>query len=461
MQKNDELTLEITDTGIDGEGIGRADGIPFFVKDAVIGDLVKVKIVKMKKTYGYARLQEIIRPSEFRTEPRCALYRQCGGCQIQVLSYPKQLEFKQNKVENNLKRIGGFDHVPMEPIIGMEEPYQYRNKAQFPVGTDKSGNIVTGFYAGRSHHIVPTRDCPVGAPVNKAVLDAVVGFMEAFQIPAYEEETGTGLIRHILIRYGYCTGEIMVCLIINGTSVPESQNLIKRLCAIDGMTSITVNSNTARTNVILGKTTKLLWGKPYITDYIGTLKYQISPVSFFQINSVQTEKLYDVVKSYAGLTGTETVWDLYCGIGTISLYLAAGAAHVFGVEIIPEAIEDACRNAELNGISNAEFYVGKAEEVLPDYYRNEMAAGRKASADVIVLDPPRKGCDKTLLDTVLAMSPDRIVYVSCDSATLARDLKVLCADDYRLEKVRAVDQFCHTVHVETVILMTRCGKNDK
>lgn len=455
MQKNDELILKIEDMGVDGAGIGKSDGMTFFVKDAVIGDVVRAKIIKLKKTYGYARLMELLEASADRVEPNCPYYRQCGGCQIQALSYEKQLEFKENKVRNNLERIGGFTKIPMEPIVGMDEPYHYRNKAQFPVGTDKEGHIVTGFYAGRTHTIIPNRDCALGLPVNREILDIVIDFMEKYHISTYDEKTGKGLVRHVLIRCGFSSQEKMVCLIINGKSLPHGEKLVEALRKIDGMTSISLNCNTERTNVILGHKTIVLWGQEYITDQIGDISYEISPVSFYQVNPVQTEKLYGLALEYADLHGEETVWDLYCGIGTISLFLAQKAKQVYGVEIIPQAIENAKRNAVKNGIENAEFFVGKSEEVLPEFYEKEAAAGRKAYADVIVVDPPRKGCDEKLLDTIVKMAPDRVVYVSCDSATLARDLKILCEQGYELKRVRAVDQFCHTVHTETVVLLSK------
>lgn len=457
MQKNDELILKIEDMGVDGAGIGKSDGMTFFVKDAVIGDVVRAKIIKLKKTYGYARLMELLEASADRVEPNCPYYRQCGGCQIQALSYEKQLEFKENKVRNNLERIGGFTKIPMEPIVGMDEPYHYRNKAQFPVGTDKEGHIVTGFYAGRTHTIIPNRDCALGLPVNREILDIVIDFMEKYHISAYDEKTGKGLVRHVLIRCGFSSKEKMVCLIINGKSLPHGEKLVEALRKIDGMTSVSLNCNTERTNVILGHKTIVLWGQEYITDQIGDISYEISPVSFYQVNPVQTEKLYGLALEYADLHGEETVWDLYCGIGTISLFLAQKAKRVYGVEIIPQAIENAKRNAVKNGIENAEFFVGKSEEVLPEFYEKEAAAGRKAYADVIVVDPPRKGCDEKLLDTIVKMAPDRVVYVSCDSATLARDLKILCEQGYELKRVRAVDQFCHTVHTEAVCCLHRAN----
>lgn len=457
MKKNDEFVVKIEDMAVGGEGIGKVDGIALFIKDALIGDTVRAKVMKMKKQYGFARMMEVIEPSKWRVEPKCAFHRQCGGCQIQALSYEKQLEFKQNKVLGNLKRIGGFDidKLCVEPIVGMEDPYHYRNKAQFPIGTDKEGHIVTGFYAGRTHQIIPNRDCALGVSVNQEILDIILGIMEEKQIAAYDEETGKGLVRHVLIRYGFTTKEIMVCIIINGKKLPHAECFVEALTQIEGMTSITLNHNTKQTNVIMGDEITLLWGQDYITDYIGDIKYQISPLSFYQVNPVQTKKLYGLALEYADLKGEETVWDLYCGIGTISLFLAQKAKKVYGVEIIPQAIENAKNNAVINGIENAEFFVGKAEDILPEFYEKEAAAGRKAYADVIVVDPPRKGCDSVLLDTILKMQPERVVYVSCDSATLARDLKILCEKDYEIAKVCAVDQFCHTTHTEAVVKLVR------
>lgn len=472
MNKNDCFKLKITDMGVDGEGIGKYDGMTFFVKDALIGDEILARALKLKKNYGYARVEEILTPSPYRVEPKCPIHRQCGGCQIQALSYQKQLEFKGEKVRNNLLRIGGFseeelDQV-MEPTVGMDEPYRYRNKAQFPVGKDKEGNLITGFYASRTHSIIPVTDCLLGVSENEEILLAVKNYMQKNHIEPYDEKTGKGLIRHVLIRFGFTTKEIMVCLIINGTKLPNQKDLIDALTKIDGMTSISFNVNTRNTNVILGDRTECIWGQAYITDYIHLRKgkdftitdtaiaYQISPQSFYQVNPEQTEKLYSLALEYAGLTGQESVWDLYCGIGTISLFLAQKAKQVYGVEIVPQAIEDARNNASINGITNAEFFVGKAEEVLPEFYESHKGKDDTMSRpDVIVVDPPRKGCDRLCLDTILKMQPARVVYVSCDSATLARDLRILCDGGYELKKVRPVDQFAHTGHVETVILLSR------
>lgn len=517
LKKDMELELTIEDMGVDGEGIGKAEGIALFVKDAVLGDLVRVKIMKMKKNYGYARLLEVLKPSPYRVEPKCAYHRQCGGCQIQAVDYAQQLKFKENKVRNNLKRIGGFwvdevadrkvageriaeggvikkgevekggvgkGKIVVNPVIGMDKPYFYRNKAQFPIGTDKEGKIVTGFYASRSHNIIPNRKCYLGVEVNEKILDIVISFMEEYGISAYDEVTGKGLVRHVLIRFGFTTKEIMVCLVVNGRKLPYAEILAARLGEVEGMTSITLNVNEKNTNVILGDEVILLWGQEYITDYIGGIRYQISPLSFYQVNPVQTEKLYGTALEYAGLTGKETVWDLYCGIGTISLFLAQKAKQVYGVEIVAPAIEDARNNARINGIENVEFFVGKAEEVLLEFYEKGLRSekgrteGRNKRTeekglgdreqegdkvkreemlhpDVIVVDPPRKGCDEKCLETIVKMKPERVVYVSCDSATLARDLKFLCEWGYEVKKVQPVDMFPHTGHVETVCLLTR------
>ncbi|MBO5335563.1 MAG: class I SAM-dependent RNA methyltransferase [Lachnospiraceae bacterium] len=522
FKKNDYVTVTIEDIGSDGEGIGKVDGFTLFIKDAVIGDTVEAKIIKSKKHYAYARLEKVITPSPFRVEPKCAYHRQCGGCQIQALSYEKQLEFKQQKIRNNLIRIGGFspEYIDerMEPIVGMDEPFHYRNKAQYPVGTDKEGNVITGFYAGRTHTIIANTNCHLGVKENQEILEVILDYMRRNKVSAYDETTGEGLVRHILIRSGFTSGEIMVCLVINkdmtrrrasgalnlardihGDSancndefLPNQGELLSKLAEIKGMTSISVSINIEKTNVIMGKEIHTLWGSDTISDTIhvrdmqkegypftgDALTFHISPLSFYQVNPVQTEKLYSLALEYAGLTGKETVWDLYCGIGTISLFLALKAKEVCGVEIIPQAIDDARANAKRNGIENATFYVGKAEEVLPEFYErkalgNVSARGDSGKSDsqdagdsflhpdVIVVDPPRKGCDDACLSTMLKMKPERIVYVSCDSATLARDLKVLCDGGYEVKRVRGVDQFGMTVHTECVIMMQYCGKEKK
>lgn len=486
-KKNVCVTVTIEDMSSEGEGIGKTDGFTLFVKDTVIGDVAEVKIVKAKKHYAYARLEKLIKPSPHRVEPVCPTYRPCGGCQLQVLSYEQQLLFKQRKVHNNLIRIGGFEenfiHRVMEPIVGMEHPFHYRNKAQYPIGMDKEGHPVAGFYAGRTHNIIPNIDCSLGVSENKEILRIILDYMKEYNVSAYDETTGEGLLRHVLIRKGFASGELMVCLIINLRSngkscdfLPHQEELLRRLTQISGMTSISVSLNAEPGNVIMGKEIHTLWGSSAISDtirvrdmrktgypYTGEeLIFHISPLSFYQVNPLQTEKLYSLVLEYAELTGRETVWDLYCGIGTISLFLAGHAKRICGVEIIPQAIEDARENAKRNGIANAEFFVGKAEEVLPDFYeRLERETKGEPSEeedllhpDVIVVDPPRKGCDEACLNTMIKMQPERIVYVSCDPATLARDLRVLCDGGYEIRRVRPVDMFGNSVHVETVCLLS-------
>jgi len=456
-KKNDTVTLDIIDIGQDGAGVGRTDdGYTLFVKDTVPGDRVEAKIMKAKKNYGYGRLSRILLSSEDRVEPPCPTARQCGGCQLQMMSYPAQLAMKEQKVESDLRRIGNFQNVSIEKIVGMDSPYHYRNKAIFPVGTDRNGKPVAGFYAGRTHTIIPNTDCMLGCPENHEILEKVLGWMRKNHIPAYDEQTGRGLLRHVLIRKGFATGEIMICLIINGIEVPARRDLIQSLEAVPGMTGITFSSNTKRTNVIMNGPVKAIWGKEYITDILRSSKYgiqvwyQISPASFYQVNPIQTQRIYEKVLDLADLTGKEIVMDLYCGIGTISLFLAQRAKRVIGVEIVDRAVKDARKNAEINGIDNAEFYSGKAEEVVPAIYERE-----GIRADVAVVDPPRKGCDEMLLQTLISMQPEKIVYVSCDPATLARDLRVLADHGFVLQFVQPYDQFSNTVHVETVVLMSR------
>lgn len=497
-KKNDLVTIEIRDISHEGEGIGKIDGYPFFVKDTVIGDKAQIRVTMVKKNYAYGRLEKVLEPSACRREPACPFHRQCGGCQIQAMDYAAQLRFKEDKIRNNLIRIGGFapaliDQI-MEPVVGMDDPFHYRYKAQYPVGTDREGNPVAGFYAGRTHNIIANTQCLLGVEENQEILEIVLEYMRREHVPSYDESTGKGLIRHVLIRKGFSTGELMVCLVINRRDAPPEGQAVKsrrrggktskagkegskepqrylpaqepltwRLAAIPGMTSISVSINTENTNVIMGSEVHTIWGKDRITDVIHMrdsvhafrptgeeITFSISPLSFYQVNPSQMERLYALALEYAQLAGTETVWDLYCGIGTISLFLAKRAKQVYGVEVIPGAIEDARRNADRNGIHNAEFFVGRAEEVLPEKYERE-----GIRADVIVVDPPRKGCDGACLETMLRMAPERIVYVSCDSATLARDLRVLCDGGYEIRRVRGVDLFGQTVHTECVVGMQR------
>ncbi len=476
--KNDCVELTIEDIGVSGEGIGKVDGYTLFVKDTVIGDVVRVKIMKAKKNYGYARLMDIIKPSKDRVEPACPIARQCGGCQIQAMNYNAQLKYKQKLVKDNLLRISGLTEgvdYEMCEILGMDTPFRYRNKAQYPVGEDKDGNIVMGFYAGHTHSIIacPDDDCMLGHSDNAFILNAVKEWMKEYRVRAYNENIHKGTVRHVLVRTGYHTDEVMVCLVTKKMLRKEAvDGLVKAIQKLKlNVASLVVNINKEDTNVILGKECITLYGRPYIEDYIGDIKFQISPLSFYQVNPKQTEVLYNKALEFAGLKGNESVWDMYCGIGTISLFLAKKAGKVYGVEIVPQAIEDAKNNAKINNIDNAEFFVGKAEEVVPAFYKKQTGVQSDNDStdskeydmtrpDVVVVDPPRKGCDKKLLDTIVSMTPDRIVYVSCDSATLARDLKLLVEYGYKVEKVQPVDQFGNTVHVETVVLLSQQKPDD-
>ena len=474
--KNLIVPVTIEDISDTGEGIGHIDGFTLFVSRAIPGDTVRARILKAKKTYAIAKTEEILTPAPGRVVPECPVAGSCGGCQLSYLSYESQLALKQKKVEDCIRRIGGFADVPVLPIIGMEEPRAYRNKGQFPVGpaqgvkaisgdtakvfsaetaakaakVSTKADVSIGFYAGHSHRIVPTSCCGMLWPGHEEILAAVREFFSTSGATPYDEETGQGLVRHVLMRKGFATGEIVVCLVVNGTKIPKPELLWERLQTVPGVVGLCLNVNREKTNVILGDRLIPLFGKASVTDRIGDVTFEISPMSFYQVNPVQTKVLYDTALAYAGLTGEETVWDLYCGIGTISLFLARSAKKVYGVEIVPEAIENAKENARTNGITNAEFYVGAAEEVFPRLVKEDPAIG----ADAIVVDPPRKGCDAVLIETMLSMAPARIVYVSCDPATLARDLKLLAAGGYRIERVQPVDQFPGSVHVETVCLLT-------
>ena len=379
-------------------------------------------------------------------ETVCSVAKKCGGCRYQGVSYQEQLRRKQRITEGLLKKFG-----KVEPIIGMEDPWRYRNKAQYPIGRGKDGKPTAGFFAGRTHSLIPVPelDCLLGCAENKDYLAAVLKFMEDFGVEPYDEANHKGLVRHVLLRKGFASGEHMVCLVINGKKLPHEKEFIERMREV-GADSISLSFNMEKTNVILGTEIKNLYGPGYITDKIGNIEYRISPLSFYQVNPVQTERLYGTALEFADLNGGETVWDLYCGIGTISSFLAQKAGKVCGVEIIPAAIEDARENAKRNGLDNVEFFVGKAEEVLPEQYEKN-----HIKADVIVVDPPRKGCDELCLETIVKMAPEKVVYVSCDSSTLARDVKYFGENGYAVKRVRTVDMFGMSGHVETVCLLSK------
>ena len=450
MKKNDTCTIRIDDINSDGNGIGRADGYVLFVKDAVPGDVCRVRVTKTKKSFGYARLLDIISPSPDRVPARCPVARACGGCRLQEISYERQLAFKEEKVKNDFLRIGGIDPEKVRPVTGMENPFRYRNKAQIPVGLDGDGNIIAGFYASRTHSIIRNDDCLLGPPENRRITEIVIDHMNKNGIMPYDEKSGGGLVRHILIRKAFSTGAIMVCVIINGESLPGAEALAEGLFEIPGMSTVSININTQRNNVILGERTINVRGDGVITDMIGDIRFEISPRSFYQVNSEGTKKLYETAREYAKLSGNEIVWDLYCGIGTISLFVAGGAREVYGIECVPDAVEDAKKNARLNGVSNVRFICADAEKIGP---------GQLPRPDVVIVDPPRKGCGESLLDVIAQAGPERIVYVSCDPATLSRDLSILCRSGYEVVEAQPVDMFPQTVHVETVVLMSIKDRN--
>lgn len=446
LKKNEKYTIDITALSSEGMGIGKIDGFTLFVDNTAIGDKAEILIVKLKKSYGYGKLLKILKPSRQRTVPSCPYFNRCGGCSLQHISYEAQLDFKTKKIRDNISRIGGFENPNVLPTIGMENPFNYRNKAQYPIGTE-NGEICYGFFAKHSHRIIPVDNCLIGNPADTDILNRLKGFIKKHNISTYNEQSHNGIIRHALIRSSLKTGEAMLCLVVNCKQFKFKNELIEEF---RDLTSLVLNYNTEKTNTILGLKCETLNGRGYITDYIGDFKFEISPLSFFQVNPTQTNVIYSKVLEFAGLSGNETVIDAYCGIGTISMFLAQKAKKVYGIEIVPQAIDDANRNKELNHIDNIEFIVGKSEEIIPKLFDEA-----NLKPEVIVVDPPRKGCDSALIDTILKMKPDKIVYVSCDSATLARDLKLLCQSDYRLEIAQGVDMFCQTHHVETVVLLSK------
>ncbi|MGM1049879.1 MAG: 23S rRNA (uracil(1939)-C(5))-methyltransferase RlmD [Bacillota bacterium] len=481
VAKNDEVIIDIIGMNHDGEGVGRAEGYTLFVQGALPGEKVRVKVLKTKKQYGYAKLMELVEASSDRIAAPCPIYDKCGGCQLQHLDYSAQLEWKRQLVVDNLERIGKLrvqggaagagmngqsgeqgdesigqavtpdnqEGIIVRPTLGMSEPWRYRNKSQVPIGVTEGG-LVGGFYARGSHRIIDMETCLIQHEQNDAVVSRVKAIGRKLGITAYNEETGQGLLRHVVVKIGFATGEMMIVLVTNGERIPHLDQWIAAIREeLPAVVSICQNVNTRKTNVIFGDVTRVLWGREVIHDYIGDVKFAISARSFYQVNPAQTEILYGKTVEYAGLTGNETVIDAYCGIGTISLFLAQHAKKVYGVEIVKEAIEDARSNAELNGMNHVEFEVGASEDVIPRWKEQGV------EADVIVVDPPRKGCDPRLLETILQMKPERVVYVSCNPSTLARDLRVLEDGGYRTVEVQPVDMFPHTTHVESVALLQR------
>lgn len=443
LSKNKEYVVDIVDIGQGGVGIGKYEGFTVFVEGGLIQDKVKVRINKSKKNYAVGDIVEIIEKSPFRVDRICSDdLKDCGGCQIQELDYNKQLELKTNEVKQVISRIGKLENVEIHETIGMQSPCRYRNKAQFPI-QNINGSTAIGFYKKKSHDVIPTDMCVIQHDINDKIIKIIKTYIQAYNVSIYNETTHTGVLRHLVTKVGFTTNEVMVVLVANGTNLPHPNELASVLKEnIPGFKTLVLNVNKAKTNVILGKENKVIYGNGKINDYIGDLVFEISPLSFFQVNPVQTEVLYNKALEYAELKENDTVFDIYCGIGSISLFLAQKATKVYGIEIVEDAIKDAKINAKLNNLNNVEFYVGKAEEVVPKMY----SEGK--TANVVVVDPPRKGCDEKVLDTIVSMKPDRVVYVSCNPSTLARDLAYLDERGYKCVEIQPVDMFPHTMHVE-------------
>jgi 23S rRNA (uracil1939-C5)-methyltransferase len=448
VEKNKIYQMNITGMGYKGEGVGKINNFTVFVEGAIEGENIKVKIVKVNKNYAFGKLMKIIEPSKKRTEPLCSTYKRCGGCSLQHMSYDAQLEFKRKRVEDAVSRIGKID-VAINPVIGMDNPYKYRNKVQLPVRLKKD-EIEIGFYAERSHEIIGIDECLIQDEVSNRAAAVTKEWMKKYSISSYDETTSTGTVRHLVIRKGFKTGEVMIVIVTSTENLPYKNEFIDMMVKnIPGLKSIIQNVNSNNTNVILGEKCVTLWGEDSISDYIGEFKFNISPLSFFQVNPVQTEVLYSKALEFAKLAGNEIVFDAYCGTGTISLFLSQKAKKVYGVEIVHEAVIDAIQNAKNNNVNNVEFIEGKSEEVIPDLIKKGI------HADVVVVDPPRKGCDAALINAIAAMRPKRIVYVSCDPGTLARDLAIFNDSGFIAREIQPVDMFPQTFHVETVVLMSR------
>ncbi|KOP71269.1 23S rRNA (uracil(1939)-C(5))-methyltransferase RlmD [Cytobacillus solani] len=444
VQKNDYIDVVFEDLTHEGAGVAKVDGYPLFVPNGLPGEKARIKVIKANKGYGFGRLIETYVESPYRVEAPCPIYKECGGCQLQHLSYEGQLKAKEKQVRDVLTRIGKLENVKVHPVLGMQDPWRYRNKAQVPVG-EHEGGLIGGFYQQRTHQIIDMKECIIQQEKNDEVVQAVKEICSRYGVRAYDESRNKGDLRHIMARYGLVTGEVMIVLVTRTKDLPHKNKIIEEIVScIKGVKSICQNVNSKKTNVIFGDKTNVLWGEEVIYDFIGNIKFAISARSFYQVNPEQTKVLYEKALEYADLNGEENVIDAYCGIGTISLFLAQKAKKVFGVEIVPEAIEDAKRNAELNAITNTEFAVGEAETVIPKWY------SEGNSADVLVVDPPRKGCDEALLQTIIDMKPKKVVYVSCNPGTLARDLRILEDGGYQTIEVQPVDMFPMTMHVECV-----------
>ncbi|MDM0446832.1 23S rRNA (uracil(1939)-C(5))-methyltransferase RlmD [Clostridium perfringens] len=453
VEKNKEYIFDIISQGYEGEGIAKIDNkYPIFIEGALKGEKVKVRIVKVNKNFAYGKLMEVLEASEERVNPPCAIYKRCGGCKLQHASYKAQLDFKWDRVKDCVSKIGKLDPSIVKYPLGMEEPWRYRNKVQLPIGLI-NGEVKIGFFAPRSHDIIDMESCLIQDEIGDKVVKLTREWIEKFNIRPYNvdgEYDEKGIVRHIMIRRGFTTNEVMVVLVTNGETLPHKEEFVDLMVKnIPGIKSVIQNINSKKTNVILGLESKTLWGEDTISDYIGDFRFNISPLSFFQVNPTQTEVLYGKALEYANLTGNEEVFDAYCGTGTITLFLSQKAKKVYGVEIIPQAIDNAWINAKENKVENVEFFVGESEVVIPDLIN------KGVKADVVVVDPPRKGCDKKLLDAITNIDAKKIVYVSCDPSTLGRDLKVLEENGYKALEVQPVDMFPNTAHIENVALLIK------
>lgn len=453
VEKNKEYIFDIISQGYEGEGIAKIDNkYPIFIEGALKGEKVKVRIVKVNKNFAYGKLMEVLEPSEERVNPPCAIYKRCGGCKLQHASYKAQLDFKWDRVKDCVSKIGKLDPTIVKYPLGMENPWRYRNKVQLPIGLI-NGEVKIGFFAPRSHDIIDMESCLIQDEIGDKVVKLTREWIEKFNIRPYNvdgEYDEKGIVRHIMIRRGFTTNEVMIVLVTNGENLPHKEAFVDLMVKnIPGIKSVIQNINSKKTNVILGLESKTLWGEDTISDYIGDFRFNISPLSFFQVNPIQTEVLYGKALEYANLTGNEEVFDAYCGTGTITLFLSQKAKKVYGVEIIPQAIDNAWINAKENKVENVEFFVGESEVVIPDLIN------KGVKADVVVVDPPRKGCDKKLLDAITNIDAKKIVYVSCDPSTLGRDLQVLEENGYKTLEVQPVDMFPNTAHIENVALLIK------
>ena len=453
ISKNDIVEIAITGITAEGSGVGRVDGMAVFVPAAAEGDILQVKILKTAKSYAFGKIEKIEKASPHRIQPDCPQFLQCGGCVFRHMTYESELRAKEQRVRDAMQRIGGFDNIKILPIVGAQNPDHYRNKAQLPIGRGGNGQLQMGFFASHSHRIIHSNTCMLQPEIFNSAIEAVQEWASIYKPEPYDEASHKGRLRHLYLRIAEATGEVMVCMVVNANGVPGEEELSQLLqTRVPGLKSFVINSNREKTNVIMGKKCRTVWGQDYITDELCGLKFNISPLSFYQINRSQAQRLYTIAGEYANLQANEVVLDLYCGTGTIGLTMASKAKKVIGIEIVEQAIKDAKTNAALNNIENAEFICADALQA------GQILEDRNCTPDVVILDPPRKGCDADLIAAIVKINPARIVYVSCDPATLARDLKIFSKNHYQSVQLTPVDMFPRTAHVEMVVLMSRVEK---